>query len=43
MREWLARVRSGVREVYIVLDASFIKAWSVRHPRESARARLKLV
>jgi len=27
--------RSGVEEVDVVLDASFIKAWSIRHPRDS--------
>jgi len=27
--------RSDVREVDAVLDASFIKAWSIRHPRDS--------
>ncbi len=29
--------RSDVREVDMVLDASFIKAWSIRHPRDSRR------
>jgi len=29
--------RSNVREVDVVLDASFIKAWSIRHPRDSRR------
>ena len=29
--------RSGVEEVDAVLDASFIKAWSIRHPRDSRR------
>ena len=29
--------RSDVREVDAVLDASFIKAWSIRHPRDSRR------
>ena len=29
--------RSGVKEVDAVLDASFIKAWSIRHPRDSRR------
>jgi len=29
--------RSGVREVDVVLDASFIKAWSRRDPRDSRR------
>ena len=29
--------RSGVEEVDIVLDASFIKAWSIRHPRDNRR------
>jgi hypothetical protein len=29
--------RSDVREVDVVLDASFIKAWSIRHPRDSRR------
>jgi hypothetical protein len=28
---------SGVREVDIVLDASFIKAWSIRHPDDGGR------
>jgi transposase len=27
--------RNGVKEVDAVLDASFIKAWSIRHPRDS--------
>ncbi len=29
--------RSDVREVDMVLDASFIKAWSIRHPRDNRR------
>jgi len=29
--------RSGVEEVDVVLDASFIKAWSIRHPRDNRR------
>ena len=29
--------RSGVEEVDVVLDASFIKAWSIRHPGDSRR------
>jgi len=29
--------RSDVQEVDMVLDASFIKAWSIRHPRDSRR------
>jgi transposase len=29
--------RSGVEEVDVILDASFIKAWSIRHPRDSRR------
>jgi len=29
--------RSGVREVDVVLDASFIKAWSIRYPRDSRK------
>ena len=29
--------RSEVEEVDVVLDASFIKAWSIRHPRDSRR------
>ena len=29
--------RSDVLEVGMVLDASFIKAWSIRHPRDSRR------
>jgi hypothetical protein len=29
--------RSDVREVDVVLDASFIKAWSIRHPGDSRR------
>jgi len=29
--------RSDVREVDVVLDASFIKAWSIRHPRDNRR------
>jgi transposase len=29
--------RSGVREVDVVLDASFIKAWSIRDPRDGRR------
>jgi transposase len=29
--------RSGVEEVDAVLDASFIKAWSIRHPEDSRR------
>ena len=29
--------RSGVREVDVVLDASFIKAWSIRHPHDSRK------
>ena len=29
--------RSGVKEVDAVLDASFIKAWSIRHPRDNRR------
>ena len=29
--------RDGAREVDAVLDASFIKAWSIRHPRDSRR------
>lgn len=29
--------RSGVREVDAVLDTSFIKAWSIRHPMDSRR------
>ncbi|MFB0522179.1 MAG: transposase [Candidatus Bathyarchaeia archaeon] len=29
--------RSRVREVDVVLDASFIKAWSIRHPHDSRR------
>ena len=29
--------RNGVEEVDAVLDASFIKAWSIRHPRDSRR------
>jgi len=29
--------RSGVKEVDVVLDASFIKAWSIRHPHDSCR------
>lgn len=29
--------RNGVEEVDIVLDASFIKAWSIRHPRDNRR------
>ena len=29
--------RSNVREVDVVLDASFIKAWSIRHPSDSRR------
>jgi transposase len=28
---------SGVEEVDVVLDASFIKAWSIRHPGDSRR------
>jgi hypothetical protein len=31
---WLLR-RSGVEEVDVVLDASFVKAWSIRHPESS--------
>jgi hypothetical protein len=29
--------RSGVEEADVVLDASFIKAWSIRHPQDSRR------
>jgi len=29
--------RSEVEEVDVVLDASFIKAWSIRHPKDSRR------
>jgi len=29
--------RHGVEEIDAVLDASFIKAWSIRHPRDSRR------
>ena len=29
--------RSEVEEVDVVLDASFIKAWSIRHPRDNRR------
>ena len=29
--------RNGVKEVDAVLDASFIKAWSIRHPRDNRR------
>jgi transposase len=29
--------RNGVNEVDAVLDASFIKAWSIRHPRDNRR------
>jgi len=29
--------RSDVREVDVILDASFIKAWSIRHPGDSRR------
>jgi hypothetical protein len=29
--------RSGVEEVDVVLDASFIKAWSIRHPQDNRR------
>jgi hypothetical protein len=29
--------RSGVKEVDAVLDASFIKAWSIRHPEDNRR------
>jgi transposase len=29
--------RSGAREVDVVLDASFIKAWSIRHPENNRR------
>ena len=29
--------RNGVKEVDAVLDASFIKAWSIRHPRDNQR------
>ena len=29
--------RSGVKEVDAVLDASFIKAWSIRNPRDNRR------
>jgi len=29
--------RNGVREIDAVLDASFIKAWSIRHPRDSRK------
>ena len=29
--------RSEVEEVDVVLDANFIKAWSIRHPRDSRR------
>jgi len=28
---------NGVEEVDVVLDASFIKAWSIRYPRDSRR------
>jgi len=33
---WLLR-RSGVNEVDVVLDASFIKAWSIRDPRDNQK------
>jgi len=33
---WLLR-RSGVAEVDVVLDASFLKAWSIRDPTDSRR------
>ena len=29
--------RSGVEEVDVILDASFIKAWSIRHPEDNRR------
>ena len=29
--------RSGVEDVDVVLDASFIKAWSIRHPEDNRR------
>ena len=29
--------RSGIEEVDVILDASFIKAWSIRHPLDSRR------
>jgi hypothetical protein len=29
--------RNGVKEIDAVLDASFIKAWSIRHPRDNRR------
>ena len=33
---WLLR-RSGVDEVDVVLDASFIKAWSIRDPADNRK------
>ncbi len=29
--------RSGVEKADVVLDASFIKAWSIRHPQDNRR------